>query len=669
MKIYGSRAGVFRTHQPMKPTQLWAIVGIAILFFPLFSTYFAIPGEIASGESADFKQNKVDSIENDYVIIHFIGPIMDLWKEHLTRRGVELFGYWPEFSFLANLNGVQEDQILNLPFITGIEPYLPEYKYSPDDFYWSIQNSNQDSLLVKVIFFTNSKDIKDMNNFDLGLLNELSAIGAEIITYFSDTTVVRISIDNFKSLANINDVLWFEPVYEFVYLNDVAAGIMDVPIVWENLSLDGTGQVVTVCDTGLDNGSYSKLHEDFRGRLLHAYAIGRSNNWSDADIDTGPPYYIGVGGHGTHVAGSVLGAGNHSAGKYKGMAYNASLVFQSTMTLSGGMNIPPNMYTNLFLPPYNSYNSKIHTNSWGTQSNPGDYTSEARQVDDFVWDYPYMIILFAAGNSQTQSNIFSPSTAKNCITVGASESLRPTLPGYGSDCNNIEQRASFSCVGTTDNRIKPDILAPGTGILSTRSSLIPDVTNHYWVGYDDYYAYAGGTSMATPITAGVVTLIRQYYTDYEMINPSAALVKATLLTGAEDMMGSGITPPPIPNDQEGWGRVNIRNSLFPELPSNLMYIDNKTGLVTGTNFTYTIEVENNSIPLNITLVWSDYPATASASVALVNDLHLNVTHVSTGKGYKGNVFADGWSSMDDADANVDWDTSVPADGYDNINNV
>ncbi|MCK5559014.1 MAG: S8 family serine peptidase, partial [Thermoplasmata archaeon] len=377
----------------------------------------------------------------------------------------------------------------------------------------------------------------------------------------------------------------------------------------------------------------------------------------------------GVGGHGTHVAGSVLGAGNHSAGQYRGVAYNASLVFQATMTTSGSLAIPNDMYNNLFLPPYNSYGSRIHTNSWGTAQNPGEYSANSRSVVDFVWDYPDQVILFAAGNSLTQSNVFSPSTAKNCITVGASESFRPTLTGYGSECNNINQRAYFSCYGTSDNRLKPDILAPGTGILSTRSSMIDDVTIHYWVAYDAYYAYAGGTSMATPITAGVVTLIRQYYTDLEGIAPSAALIKATLMNGAVDMQGAGITPPPIPNYQEGWGRINLENSIFPELPSNLMYIDNETGLTTDKNFTYTVEVLNDSIPLNITLVWSDYPATTSASVVLVNDLHLNVTHLSSGTGFKGNVFNNGWSSSDDADANPDWDQSVPADGYDNRNNV
>jgi subtilisin family serine protease len=545
------------------------------------------------------------NMDQGYQIIQFDGSIRESWKEQVTALGVELFGYLPDFAFLADINKVPKTTIINLQFITSVQPYLPEHKYST---YFFDQYSNSGPIEIIINLFHDIEPEQELDAKIEQVANKIVQLGGEITETSQNKFYAVIEPDQIPKLAELNEVLWIEPVLEFEYLNDVAAGIIDVQPVWENLTLNGTGQVVTVCDSGLDNGSYANLHEDFRGRLIHAYAIGRSGIWNDANIHDFKG--DGVGGHGTHVAGSVLGAGNHSAGQYRGVAYNASLVFQATMTTNGALAIPNDMYNNLFFPPYNTYGSRIHTNSWGTAQNPGEYSTNSRSVDSFIWDYPNQVILFAAGNSQTQSNVFSPSTAKNCITVGASESFRPSLPGYSSECNNINQRAYFSCYGTADNRLKPDILAPGTGILSTRSSMIDDVTNHYWVAYDSFYAYAGGTSMATPVTAGVVTLIRQYYTDLEGIMPSAALVKATLMNGAIDMEDSGsITPPPIPTYQEGWGRINLENSIFPELPSNLLYIDNETGLTTDKNFAYTVEVLNDSIPLNITLVWSDYPAT------------------------------------------------------------
>ncbi|WP_455391922.1 S8 family serine peptidase [[Eubacterium] cellulosolvens] len=606
---------------------------------------------------------------NNPQIIQFTGPIQEGWKEEVTNLGVELLGYLPDFMFLAMLNFVPKETLIELPYITGIQPFLPEQKYAQELFneIFKYKTSESMEIAVNLIRSGNNQNYLEDAEFISDILPKLGQLGVRIKSWSADKIIVEAKYNHLQKIAELDEVLWLEPVPDFKIQNDVSRGIIDIQPVWENLSLNGTGQVVTVCDTGLDNGSYSDLHEDFRGRLLHAYAIGRMNDWSDANIHnfwTGE----GVGGHGTHVAGSILGAGNHSGGQFKGVAYNASLVFQSVMDNNGLFSVPSNLYQDLFWPPYSTYNSRIHSNSWGSETNPGEYSSEARAVDSFVWDYDDQIILLAAGNSA--SMVHSPSTAKNCITVGASESLRSAteLPSHYTMCNNIDQRASFSCFGTTDDRLKPDIICPGTGILSTRSSEIDDVSEHYWAPYDAYYAYAGGTSMATPITAGVVTLIRQYYTDLEGIDPSAALVKATLLNGGLDMLPSAGTPP-IPNMYEGWGRINLKNSILPELPGNLMYIDDSTGLVTNQNFTFTIEVLNNSVPLNITLVWSDYPASLPTSIALVNDLHLNVTHITSGLGYKGNVFSNGWSSTDDADADPDWDKSVPADGYDNRNNV
>jgi subtilisin family serine protease len=605
---------------------------------------------------------------NEYCIIQFTGPIQQAWKDLVTHYGVVLFDYLPEFAFMARLNTEIKAQITTLPFVKYIEPISPEYKYSVDTLVNYMASTKPFITDFRVQFFNNRENPTKNIGIKENALHSIINLGAEILTISETKVDIRIQSNLLENVASIPEVQWLTPVPEFRYMNDVATGIIEAATARENLSLDGTGQVVTVCDTGLDNGSIVNIHEDFRGRVLHAYSLGRMNDWSDDDIHD--PFGFGAGGHGTHVAGSVLGAGNHSNGQYRGIAYNATLVIQSTMMNNGGLYVPSNL-NNLFSPPYNTYNSRIHTNSWGSENNPGKYVDSSQEVDEFIWDHKDQVILFAAGNYEfSPQKVYSPGTAKNCITVGASESLRSAaeLPSYYQQCNNIDQRASFSCYGTDDNRIKPDIVAPGTGILSTRSSKIPDPDNHYWQGFNDYYAYAGGTSMSTPIAAGTVTIIRQYYTDLEGIEPSAALVKATLINGARDMRPSGGTPT-IPNILEGWGRIDLKNSIYPNLPSNLIYVDNETGLTTGKNYSFTIDLINNSHPLNITMVWSDYPASTSASSALVNDLHLNVTHVDSDESFKGNVFKNGWSSSDDADANPNWDTSVPKDGYDNRNNV
>src|SRR5262249_37621091 len=80
------------------------------------------------------------------------------------------------------------------------------------------------------------------------------------------------------------------------------------------VSQDGTGQIVAVADTGIDD-----QHPDFQGRIVGKVARGRTNDWSD-------PH-----GHGTHVSGSVLGDGAASGGKIRGVAPKANLFFQSLL--------------------------------------------------------------------------------------------------------------------------------------------------------------------------------------------------------------------------------------------------------------------------------------------------------------------------------------------------
>jgi subtilisin family serine protease len=601
----------------------------------------------------------LEEFDHQFYIVQIKGPIDELSKQSIIDTGSEIAGYLGDNRFLIRAHEFDIGSMQQNRFITNIIEFGPENKFSKEQLQNYITSIEQEGTQPR-LFAQTYQGNGFQNNKD-EVIKAVEGLGGKIISYSNGLLEFEIQRDQIENVVRLDDIIWLEPAPKFSFFNNISSQLNGAEIVWSDIGLNGSGQVVTVCDTGLDNGSYLNIHQDFRGRVLHGYALGRPGDWSDADIGT-------AGGHGTHVAGSVLGNGYWSNGEIKGMAYNASLVVQSTLTQGGGMNIPSDMYNGLYYPPYNSYNSRIHTNSWGDAFSSGEYDSSANQTDHFIWDYPDMIVLFAAGNIFVNVEATPPGTAKNVITVGASENYRPDtiFPGRPNTADNIDQVASFSCYGTDDNRLKPDVLCQGTGILSTRSSLISNPDSKYWLGYDAFYAYAGGTSMSTPITAGAVALIRQYFTDIEEIKPSAALVKATLINGAEDMKGTGGSMP-IPNYQEGWGRINISKSINPEPPGTFLYVDNETGLTSYKNFTYSVDVLNESVPLNISLVWSDYPASPAATTTLVNDLHLNVTHVSSGLTYKGNVFNAGWSTTDDTYARPDWDKHNT--GYDNINNV
>ncbi|MGA1847719.1 MAG: S8 family serine peptidase, partial [Thermoplasmatota archaeon] len=308
----------------------------------------------------------------------------------------------------------------------------------------------------------------------------------ELLDIGADPSISHISLDHHEEIDN-----------------DVAADIVDVMEVWDTLGLNGTGQFVAIADTGLDTGVNSTLHPDFRGRVSSVYTYGRSGNWSDWDIHIWDPVngqWDYKGGHGTHVAGSVLGNGTMSGGDISGMAPAANIVMQSTMTSTGSLSIPA--YSSLFGDAYSS-KARVQTNSWSTRGSYGNYTWRSWQTDHFVWNNKDLVVLFSAGNNGGKGPYYvsTQASSKNVIAVGGSENYRPTL---SSSANNISEMAYFSSEGYTwgDLRVKPDVVAPGTYILSTRSTIISDPANHYWRAYNGSYAYNGGTSMSTPIVAG-----------------------------------------------------------------------------------------------------------------------------------------------------------------------
>jgi subtilisin family serine protease len=198
--------------------------------------------------------------------------------------------------------------------------------------------------------------------------------------------------------------------------------------------------------------------------------------------------------------------------------------------------------------------------------------------------------------------------------------------------------AAFSSRGPSDDgRIKPDIVAPGTNIVSNASHA--EGASSLWGQFETNadYAYSGGTSMATPLTAGAGVLVREWLVQEGISNPSAAAVKAALLNTTRDIAPGqyGTTefqeiPFSRPNAVEGWGRVNL--DFTNTDPPNLFWLDDHvTGLGSSQVVTYTstniqpLEVLTNTLPLRVMLAWTDPPASLSAASQLVNDLDLIVT--------------------------------------------
>ncbi len=601
-------------------------------------------------------------------IVQFEGTIQDEWKTQLLNLGGQIENYLPDNAFLIRSTPAIADVIAQMDGVRWVGVFQPAYKISPN-----IDSAKGNRYKVQLASWANTEDA----------LAEIAPL-VDSSGGTGQTLVIAATTEQLASVAQLSDVMWIESYQIPHILNDVATGIMKVPTAW-NLGYTGAGQIVTIADTGLDTGvdlitQTGDIHLDFDNRVthIHSYPVqnytGISNvgaNDGAADVDSG---------HGTHVTGSVAGNGARSSNTIRGAAYEADITFQAVeewTTFNDGTSsgyyltgIPSDIKT-LFAKA-RSWGSRIHTNSWGSDT-AGEYTTDSQNADDFIWYHKDFTILFAAGNAGEDANsngyvdegsVGSPATAKNVITIGASDNVRssggyqfqwstgswasdyptdPTKTDLISD--SAEEMAAFSSRGPTDDgRIKPDLVAPGTNILSTRSI---SATGTGWGIYNDYYMYNGGTSMATPLAAGAVAVVRDYLMTTEAITPSAALIKAILINSADDISGYGnITEEagqPIPNMHEGWGRINVASAV--SATNRTLYNDDLSRLLsTGDSFTVPFTVTDTTDEFKTTLVWSDYPGLPSAAKELVNNLDLIVTAPNGSTTYYGNHFSNGWST-------------------------
>ena len=207
--------------------------------------------------------------------------------------------------------------------------------------------------------------------------------------------------------------------------------------------------------------------------------------------------------------------------------------------------------------------------------------------------------------------------------------------------------ADFSSRGPCqDGRIKPDLVAPGTWIASAASSAAPNEAAIAWSPIDDYYVYMGGTSMSGPHAAGAAAVFVQYYKSlHTNAVPSPALVKAALINSADELDESNGGPGPVPNNDEGWGRINLANIVVTNInsaPRFYQYLDQTVLLTNSQVYAQHIFVQGSDEPLKITLAYTDVPGFPGAIPALVNDLDLEVV-APDGTLYRGNQFGAGES--------------------------
>ncbi|RHY48109.1 hypothetical protein DYB34_010393, partial [Aphanomyces astaci] len=285
----------------------------------------------------------------------------------------------------------------------------------------------------------------------------------------------------------------------------------------------GTGIVVANIDTGV--------------RLTHEAV---SSNWrSDFgwfDPDAGSTTPSDSNGHGTHVMGTIAGQVN-GIGVAPGAKWIACLGCpnsscpQATLTACAQWLLCP---TDALGNKDCTKAPHVINNSWGST----DGASTWFEPSISAWRAAGIIPVFSNGNSGNDcGTVGSPGMSPQVIAVGATDST--------------DGLAYFSSRGPTyDNRIKPDLAAPGVNIVSA------------YAATDTTYAYMSGTSMAAPHVTGAVAL-------YLSANPTATFADVFMaLTTTVDtnelviqsQSCGGISDAKYPNNNFGYGRLNIERA-------------------------------------------------------------------------------------------------------------
>ncbi|MCR6720493.1 MAG: S8 family serine peptidase [Chitinophagaceae bacterium] len=333
--------------------------------------------------------------------------------------------------------------------------------------------------------------------------------------------------------------------------------------------LTGEGVVIGVGDDGTPT--------------QHIDLIGRAYNHSSAT--SGP--------HGIHVMGTIAGAGIRDE-RYKGFAYRSRFVAQIFSNIL--------FYTPIFIADYGMV---ITNNSYGNIVDDcesfGVYDLYSRMVDQQMNQYPFLMHVFAAGNSGLMSCGSYPDGFGNVL--GAYQSAKNSI-SVGNTWETTEIAAGSSKGPVKDGRIKPEITAQGTRVTSTVIS--------------NSYGRNSGTSMAAPAVSGGLALLYERYKQLNgNLNPSAALMKAVLCNGATDLGAEG------PDFTYGFGWMNLLRSVKMLEATN--YFQGQITQGAQTSHSIIIPAGEPVGQLKIMLHWNDPAAMPLAAETLQHDLDLEVS--------------------------------------------
>lgn len=649
-------------------------------------TYAKIPGDLRQTDMFNAVSKRTRPRGGLY-IVQFAGPIKDLWLHHLKGTGAEIVTPIASNAYVVRASAQAAVALIQLKnkhsFTQYLGDYDPVYRLSPR--MRDMRNGPAETLADVTVQVIAGRGARRT-------INELKAmasqfIGSHRVLNYHNVSL-KVSAGQLGDIARMDNVYAVEERGTLQRFDEVQS-----QIVAGNLSGNvpsGPTYLSFLSNLGINPSQFSSFAVNV---VDDAYTIRGHPDLPDSRIafENNPYGLCGPqSGHGflnAHIVGGYNDGSGFPFEDANGFNYGLGIAPYARVGITA---IPLGSQCNgnpiPFPEPSGSIEwesvaygqgARISTNSWG---NPGisHYDARAQVYDSIVRDaqpgtpgLQQMIEVFAVGNDGKQilrrpdgslvirprtSAVHPPATAKNVISVGASENVRQ----FGTDgceffntdehADSANDVAAFSSRGPVaelpgilDGRTKPDIMAPGTRIVAG----IPQ-SNYSGIGCNLYfppvqippgqtppqtlYTLSSGTSQSAPAIAGAAALVYAgFVSNGQTISP--AMMKAYLMNSTTYMTGSEANDT-LPSNNQGMGRLDLTRAFNGQL--RMFWDQHLTMTDSGQTFQAVGSVHIGPRPFRVTLAWTDAPGPVN-NAAYVNDLDLEVT--INGVTYKGNVFS------------------------------
>ncbi|MFE5374722.1 S8 family serine peptidase [Streptomyces mirabilis] len=294
---------------------------------------------------------------------------------------------------------------------------------------------------------------------------------------------------------------------------DRSTAQINAPTAWK-AGYEGQGVKVAILDSGVD-----ATHPDLAGRIAEAKDFSGSGSTVDHF------------GHGTHVASIVGGTGAASGGTRRGVAPKADLLIGKVLG-DNGSGLESGIIDGMEWAA--GEHAKVVNMSLGADEQTDGTDPLSQAVDNLTASTGTLFVVAAGNSGPGQYTVGTPGAAESALTVGA--------------VDRDDSLAPFSSRGPRfgDGAVKPDVTAPGVGIVAARAAgtTLGDPI-------DDNYVSLSGTSMATPHVAGAAALLAQQHPDW-----SAQQLKDALISTAHTVPGTKVT-------EQGGGRIDLATAIGP----------------------------------------------------------------------------------------------------------